>query len=183
MHSSVSPIHCCPVMMRHDKQLADTEIDEEVADPKLAMMKDPIVGIENVTRDDANGAGALPAKPLPSRKEMTAAQRAVHDLTHLPYHPGCAICVSCRRPNDHPRMLKNSKRTIPLVLGDDASPRNFCDEDSQTLLVMHVYPYKIWMVCRVPSKGGDPRVVARISRFVKDLILLIEPTESPLSLR
>ena len=36
-----------------------------------------------------------------------------------------------------------------------------------TLLAMRVYPYKIWMCSVVPSKGRDPKDVARIVRFIK----------------
>ena len=46
--SSVSPTFCYPVVTRKDK-LDGNEIDDEVVDPKLAMMKEPIVGLESVT--------------------------------------------------------------------------------------------------------------------------------------
>lgn len=65
-------------------------------------------------------------------------------------------------------MSTDAERTIPLLVGDYASLRNFNDEDSLTVLVMRVYPYKFWMVCWVPGKGRDTRVVARIARFIKD---------------
>ena len=166
--SSVSPTFCCPVVTRKD-ELDGNEIDDEVVDPKLAMMKEPIVGLESVTWEQGKGSGALPARPLNYPKQMSDAVRRIHDLTHLPYDPGCAICVSCRRPNNHHRMSDNSERTIPLVVADYAFPRNFGDEDPLTVLVMRVYPYKLWMVCWVPSKGRDPRVVARITRFIKEI--------------
>ena len=82
--------------------------DEEDVNPKLAVIGEPIVGMEVVTWEEGKGPGALPARPLSSPKEMTTAQRRIHDITHLPYDPGCAICVSCRRPNDHHRASKES---------------------------------------------------------------------------
>ena len=91
-------------------------IDEEDVNPKYALMKEPIVGMESITWTKDAGPGALPAKPLPSPKQMSDAQRRIHDITHLPYDPGCAICVSCRRPNDHHRSADDSKRTVPLVV-------------------------------------------------------------------
>ena len=165
---SVSPTYCCPMVTRMGEP-AEVDMVEDEVDLKHAMMKDPIVGMETITWEQGKGDGALAARPLSSPKEMSDAQRRVHDLTHLPYDPGCAICVSCRRPNDHHRMTNDSTRTIPLVVADYAFPKNFGDEEPLTVLVMRVYPYKVWMVCWVPSKGRDPRVVARIARFLKDI--------------
>ena len=60
--SSVSPTFCCPVVTRKD-ELDGNEIDDAVVDPKLAMMKEPIVGLESVTWEQSKGSGALPARP------------------------------------------------------------------------------------------------------------------------
>ena len=134
----------------------------------MAMLSEPIVGMETVTWDEGKGPGALPARPLSSPKEMAIAQRRIHDLTHLPYDPGCPICVSCKRPNTHHRAAKDSDRTIPLLVADYGFPKNSEDGDGMTVLIMRVYPYKIFMCTTVPRKGHDPRVVARIVRFIKD---------------
>ena len=117
----VSPFRClcCPVpVVVRDKQLRDDERLEDEVNPKYALMGKPIVGTEQVTWEDGRGPGALPAKPLPSPKSMTEAERRIHDLTHLPYHPGCPVCVSCRRPNNHHRRVKDPSRNIPLLVGD-----------------------------------------------------------------
>ena len=117
--SSVSPLVLrCPVGAARGDQLDVVDIgpDDDVADGKMAMPSDPIVGVDRVVFDDATGPGALPAKPLPSPKGMSALQRATHDLTHLPYDPSCEICVSCRRPNSHHRTISASERSIPLLL-------------------------------------------------------------------
>ena len=106
------------MVVRDGEQLRDVECLEEEVNPKHALMGDPIVGMEYVTWEDGKGPGALPAKPLPSPKSLTDAQRRIHDLTHLPYEPGCPICVSSRRPNDHHRKSKDVGRSIPLLVGD-----------------------------------------------------------------
>ena len=82
---SVSPnCYCCPLVTRIDEPVEGGAFDEqEFVDPKLALMRKPIVGMETITWEDGKGAGAIPARVLPSPKEMTAAQR-VHDVTHLP---------------------------------------------------------------------------------------------------
>ena len=68
-------------------------VGEEEVDPKMAMMGDPIVGVDRVVYDESTGHGALAARPLTSPKCMSATQRAIHDLTHLPYDPGCEVYV------------------------------------------------------------------------------------------
>ena len=96
---------CCSLQGAQIDQQDDDGVGnvEEVVDPKMALMGEPIVRIDSVVYDDTTGDGAIPAVPLTSPKMMSASQRAIHDLTHLPYHPGCEICVSCRRPNTHHR--------------------------------------------------------------------------------
>ena len=147
---------CCPLVAHHD-ELEIGALAEEDVDPKMALMGEPIVGTETVTWDEGKGPGAIPARPLPSPKEMSVAQRRIHDITHLPYDPGCGICVSCRRPNSHHRTVKNSERTIPLLVADYGFPKNSDDDTTMTLLIMRVYPYKIYMCCAVPGKGRDPQ--------------------------
>ena len=144
---SVSPTCCCPLVTRMDERPGIGGIDEEDVDPKLALVKEPIVGFESTTWTKDAGHGAIPARPLPSPKQMSDAQRRIHDITHLPYDPRCAICVSCRRPNDHHRTSDDSKRTIPLVLAAYAFPRNMGDEEPLTVLVMRVYPYTKFVWC------------------------------------
>ena len=64
---SVSPlVVLCPIGAAHDDQLDDMSIghDEDVADGKLAVPKDPIMGVERVVFDDATGSGALPATQM-----------------------------------------------------------------------------------------------------------------------
>ena len=102
-------------------------VGEEDVDPKMAMMGEPIVGMDRVVYDESTGHGALPARPLTSPKSMSAAQRAIHDLTHLPYDPACEICVSSRRPNTPHRSLKMSDRVIPLLVGDYCFPKHSDD--------------------------------------------------------
>ena len=64
--------------------------EEMDVDMSQAMLDDPIVGVE-VVLEDHNGPGARQARPLPSPKSMSPAQRAIHDLTHLPFDEGCDI--------------------------------------------------------------------------------------------
>ena len=147
-------------------QSAEVDKEEDV-DPKMAVMGEPIVGVDRIVYDESTGPGALAARPLSSPKCMSAAQRAIHDLTHLPYEPSCEVCVSCRRPNT-PHTKVKSDRSIPLLVGDYCFPKHSADTEAMTALVIRVYPYKVFFVCSVLAKGRDPQVIHRLARFIKD---------------
>ena len=97
-------------------QLAD---DDEIADLKLALTgeDDAIIGIERVIHD-GDRPGAIPAKPLRAPNAMTPRQKAIHDLTHQPPHPGCVICRSNRAANMKHSASHEHRRTIPFLVGD-----------------------------------------------------------------
>ena len=128
-------------------------LDDEEVDPKMAALGEPIIGVERVVYDDATGPGAIPARPLPTPKSMSSAQRAIHDLTHLPYDPWCEICVASRRPNTQHRSLHEGEREVPLMVGDYCFPKHSDDAETMTVLVVRVYPYKVFMCCVAPVKG------------------------------
>ena len=143
--------------------------EDEDVDLDLADIDDPIVGVERVISDE-HGPGALPPRPIPSPPSMTPAAFLKHSLTHLPYHPGCPICVATRRPNSQHRRSRENARTIPLLVGDYGFIRSSSDakEDMQNVLVLRVLPYKLSFASIVPVKGLDQMVAARIARFIRD---------------
>ena len=141
---------------------------DEYVDMSDAVPADPIVGIESTTMTE-HGPGAKDPVALPSPHRMSPAQLAKHWLTHLPYHPGCEICVQCRRPNSHHRSITASDRSIPLLVGDYCFLKGEGDEESVTCLVLKLYPYKIFFACIVRRKGPEPLAVARVAQFIKDV--------------
>ena len=38
-----------------------------------------------------------------------------------------------------------------------------------TCLVLKLYPYQVFLACGVPTKGADPSVVSRMSRFIREM--------------
>ena len=137
-----------------------------VSDVKgVAVLGDPIIGAEVVTYDK-NGPGARDARPLPSPKEPTPYQRALHDLTHAKYEPWCPYCVACRRPNDHHRVNDQEDRVQPLLVGDYAFVRNTGDDKLVPVLIVRLKPHGVYFAAVVPSKGTHPWVVERLSRFI-----------------
>ena len=79
-------VHVCPLMGTRTTQSDGgvVEDDEEEVNPKLVVLGEPIVGVDRVVFDEETGPGAIPARPLQTPRSMTTAQRAIHDLTHLP---------------------------------------------------------------------------------------------------
>ena len=158
----------CPILGSQDDQHNVGVVeDDEYVDRSLALTIEPIIGKDKVIFDDATGPGALEARPLPSPKGMGVQQRAVHDLTHLPYDPSCEVCVSCRRPNIQHRSMPASVRAVPLMVGDYAFPKHSEEADPLTMLVIRVYPFYILFCEVVPSNGRHPLVVRRLDRFVR----------------
>ena len=143
-------------------------VPEEYVDMKDAVTSDPIVGIESTTLTE-HGPGAREPVALPSPNRMTPVQLAKHWLTHLPYHPGCELCVQSRRPNSHHRSSTANERTIPLLVGDYCFPKSQKDDESVTVLVLKLFPYKLFFACAVRAKGPDPLVVARLAQWMKDV--------------
>ena len=143
--------------------------DDEAVDLELAMLDDPIVGVERVLADE-HGPGALAPKPLPTPPSMTPAAFHRHCLTHLPYHPGCPICAASRRPNTQHRRSHEHDRVIPLLVGDYGFVRSSLDSKEliQNLLVLRILPYKLLYAAIVPVKGLDQTVARHIATFIKD---------------
>ena len=72
------------------KEAGVLEADDVIDLKGTAILGEPIVGTEVVTLDE-RGQGALPARALPSPKQPTPAQVALHNLTRLPYEEWCTV--------------------------------------------------------------------------------------------
>ena len=151
--------------------LMGTQEEEEAVDLKDALFTDPIVGTEQILKDE-HGPGALQPRPLPTPPTFTPAQWARHCLTHLPFHSGCPICVACRRPNTHHRQTREAERVIPLLVADYCYVRSTGESELQTVLVMRLYPYKVFFASVTPQKGVFMPMVHRIAQFLKDTGLI-----------
>lgn len=57
---------------------------------------------------------------------------------------------------------------MPLVVGDYCFPKDNRHCESCTVLVLKVYPYKLFFACICPAKGPEPSVVKRVARFIRD---------------
>ena len=141
--------------------------EEEEVDMKKALLADPIVGTKSVVMDQ-HGPGAISAKPLASPPSMTPKERAIHNLTHLPYHPGCAICAATRRANSMHLRSHEHTRVVPMMAGDYCFMRFVDEKCTQPVLVLRLYPYKLFFAMVVPRKGIDLFVIRQIVNFIRD---------------
>ena len=173
-------LHCLPIRPLLCPNLsADAEAgivgSEAVSDEdvvvdisKVAVLGDLIVGTEAVTFDE-RGQGARQPRALPSPREPTPAERAIHYLTHLPFASWCPICVAARRPNNHHRLLRDFSRTIPLLVGDYGFIRNSGDDQLMCVLILKLYPFGVLFACMVPKKGVEASIVKKVAKFVIDM--------------
>ena len=137
----------CPISPLDASIPGACEAAEEEATMHDAVLDEKIVGKDNVTLDE-HGPGAIQPKALSSPRRMLPSQEALHWLTHLPYDPACEICVQCKRPNSHHRGINSDKRQIPLLVGDYGFVKDSKDGNQLTLLILKLYPYKIYFLVR-----------------------------------
>ena len=116
-------------------------LEEEEFDMTEAMLDEPIIGVEPA--DAAAAKGAIQPKPLPSPKPMTAAQKAIHDLRHLPHDPACPVCASSRGLILPHQVSNEYLRVIPLLVADYCFVRFHGDKVLQTVLVLRLIPYRL----------------------------------------
>ena len=132
---------CCPTLSLGKAEelsgLVCGECVDEDVDHKLALLKDPIVGIDK-TILDANGPGALDPKLLTTPPTMTKAQWEKHKVTHLPHHPGCPICRATRTPIVPHHLTHEAERTIPMLVADYCFLRFMEDTSAPPTRVMRL---------------------------------------------
>ena len=105
-----------------------------------------------------------PGKLLPEPYKPSAKERAIHDLTHLPYRGWCEHCVKARRPKTHHRAKSpSSQRTIPLLVAEYCHVRDSKDEELATILVARLYPSKALLAVGCDRKGIDDYVINRLA--------------------
>ena len=143
------------------------DAEDDVVNPKHALLGEPIVGTKVVTYD-SSGPGSLKPKLLPAPKGMTEAQWAEHCVSHVKYSDACPFCVACRRPNIQHRKTSESTRRLLLLVADYCFPKNLSDSKPLTILVMRMYPYKTVFATVCPAKGEHPEIVQRIARFIRE---------------
>ena len=173
--STVSP----PITALSESDVADLfGPDDGFADdrPEPAVpSRDVVDGGEFRVDDDDVAAGSdepnLVQAPagLPSPLQPTAAEIALHWLTHLPYRSWCRWCVSAKRRNCSHLRLPDHSREIPLLVADYCFIRDSRDEDLLTVCVCRLYPSRALVaipcdvrgcrrLCRGPPHSIPPRL-------------------------
>ena len=59
---------CCPTLVGDETDRGGVvdvaDCDDELVDSRMAMLGEPIVGVERVVYDESTGSGSLPARPI-----------------------------------------------------------------------------------------------------------------------
>ena len=76
-----------------DVEQEEEEQEEEVVDTQRIVLDD-LTSVE-LAMLGGNGPGAIEPRSLSSPREMTQAQTAKHNISHLPRKPGCAMRRAC----------------------------------------------------------------------------------------
>ena len=158
-HSPVSPLSEPPDSPGGGGAARDHgNVDEETVDFKHVLPDQ-----ERIMQDTP--------QPIPVRSPtaMTAAQKAIHDLTHMPPDQGCSICRSTRAPNLGHSATREHERTSPLLVGDDCFLKSFTETVLATCLVLRLYPYRIFLACIVPKNCYHPDVISHVARFIQQM--------------
>ena len=142
--------------------------EEEAIDPKQVALDDPVTGVE-VALLDEHGPGGIEPNAITPLGEMTSSQMAKHNLTHLPVHPGRAICRMCKTPVMSHLPSNEHARVIPLLVGEYCLLRLVQDAAIQRVRVVRRYPYTMFVACAVPKKGIDDLVIPKLARFIEDM--------------
>ena len=97
--------------------------------------------------------------------EPTAAERAAHEATHLPFRSWCRHCVAGRQDNPPHRRREADKEdgTIPEVHLDYAFIRRDEEEEVLTMLVIKHRQSRAVRVWVVPRKGGNEDIAAEVA--------------------
>ena len=126
------------------------------------------------------GQGASQREPRAQAvaKEPTAAERALHELTHWPYQQWCSHCVCMRGIEDrHVQLPESSDRDTPVVSFDfcytGVSPPegSSSEEEKLTILVAHDTSAGCVLGLPLPTKGNEDLKFAAVelTRYVQAL--------------
>ena len=87
--------------------------------------------------DAARAAEEAPvARPLRDPGAPTAAERAAHEATHLPFRSWCAECMAGRRDNLPHRRIDHENNAVPEVLMDYCFVRREGETNVVTILII-----------------------------------------------
>ena len=153
-----------------EEEEAEGNLEDEVAEP-----------------EDPEGRALMePAEP-------TAAEKATHALTHLPFQPWCEVCVAGKSKHDHHRRRHaDSERATPVVqidflhLGRHAEQ---VDQETALLTILMAVDTTIGWPCaiQVPKKGMESSKYAVetltffTNRLSQDKIILQHDAEPSLT--
>ena len=174
MICAVSPSHVVDESELADLFGPDDGFGDEDGQPLPAVASRDVVDGGDLRIDDddnvAAGEPVIAQTPvgIPSPSQPTAAEIALHWLTHLPYRSWCRWCVSAKRRNAPHHSLPGHTREIPLFVADYCFVRDSRDDDLLTCFVGRLYPSRALIAIPCDVKGPDDYAVSRLVSFLRD---------------
>ena len=161
------------------------EEEEEKHDEQRAADGEGGDATHDTTGDDDHEE-AVTAKPLRDPSAPTAAERAAHEATHLPFRSWCAECVAGRRDNPPHRQVSHADNAVPEILMDYCFVRREAEAETSTILIMKDRLSRAIQAWVVERKGADidvgdaaQRAVDGIHRFGCRGRLMIKTDNEP----
>jgi hypothetical protein len=141
----------------------------------------------NVADDEVEEEEANVARPLRDPRAPSAAERAAHAATHLPFRSWCAECVAGRRDNPAHRRINNEedeKGGVPEIAMDYCFIRREEEEQVLTVLVLKDRASRAVQAIRVERKGAEDeatcdRVLECVRRFGYQGRILMKTDNEP----
>ena len=112
---------------------------------------------------------ALVAKPLRSPSAPTAAERAAHASTHLPYRSWCDECVAGRRDNPAHRTIECQENSVHEVMMDYCFLRRDGEAELITILILKERQSRAIQAWVVPNRSTILEQGAAVERALEGI--------------
>ena len=134
---------------------------EEEKKPKLDPEPDEVWEEAEETQE------AKKAKGLPLPKEPTSQERAMHELTHMPYRSWCSLCVKSKAKADKAKPLTEKESTLQMDYCFMNTAGN--EEDKVTMLTCVDTQTGLGMAVVVEAKGYSPYALQELKKFIQEI--------------
>ena len=134
------------------KWIAETAFEESIENGEFVY--------EHVTSESA-----LRPRALKAPEGSTAAERALHDMTHLPFRSRCLVCIKPKSKSDQHRRLKLEQPLIPMDFAFWTDSGGF---SLPILAAIHVISTKASALA-LPSKEFSSCAATELKRFTHEV--------------
>ena len=121
---------------------------------------------DEIVEPETTDLTAKPARPFPIPNEPTEQQKAIHNLTHLPYQSWCPICTKAKGKEQHSKRQKDRQ---PVIQVDYCFVKTSEELPNTTILTAVDVQTGLGMSVVAPSKGRDKYCIAELKKFIFEI--------------